>query len=72
MPDDEATKVVQPADGSFDNPASAIPTQLSAVLGRRSDATFAVGADQIDVTVGKPVAERIAIGGTIVDQLAAC
>lgn len=60
---------MQPADRSFDDPATSIATELSPVLRSRSDTAFAVWADQVDVAFGESVAERIAVGGTVVDQL---
>lgn len=66
---DESFEAVQPADGAFDNPSTAVASKLTSVLGRWSNTIAAVRTDEIDAPIGQPLAERIAVGGLVVDEL---
>lgn len=65
---DQSPEVLQPADRSLDFPASSISTKAAAVLGPRFFAIASVRADQLDALASQPLAQRIAVGGQIVDQ----
>ncbi len=66
--DDEAAEVEQPADGSFDFPASLVAAEGAAVLSLRTAAILPMRADQLDAASRQSLAQRIAVGGAVVDQ----
>jgi hypothetical protein len=65
--DDEPTEVLQPGDGAFDFPATAVATKTSSIL---SFDTFvaAVGADQLDAAPLQSRSQGVAVGGSVVDE----
>src|SRR5215470_14891984 len=63
-------KVLQPTDGAFDSPAAAVTAEPAPVLGARFDAIRAVGTDEMNSAASQAMAQRIAVRGTIVEQMA--
>ena len=66
--DHEPTEVPDPSDGSFDLPASLVSAQLASVLGWGFDAVGFVRADQFDSPLFQAFAQRVGVGGFVVDQ----
>lgn len=66
--DDEAAEVLQPTVRSLDEPPASKAAQFAAVLRLRLHSVRAVGTDQVDPSFAQPFAERITVGGEIVDQ----
>src|SRR5215211_711739 len=64
----EPAEVLKPADGALDLPASSVAAKLSAVLRGRLFAVLPMRGDQFYAAFRQPCAERIAVGGRIVDQ----
>lgn len=69
MPYDEPPEVVEPADGAFDFPTASVTPELATVLCPFANTFPTVRADEINASFGKPLAQRIAIGSFVVDQL---
>lgn len=65
---DNASEVLEPADRSFDLPASAISPELAAVLSGRPLAILPVRADQFDATACQPRSELVVVGGQVVEE----
>jgi len=65
---DQPAEVLQPGDGSLDDPAVTEATQRSTVLCWRLHPPAAMRADQLDPAGCQSLAEWIAVGGAIVDE----
>jgi hypothetical protein len=65
----QSSKVLQPADGTFDPPAAAIAAKSAPILRAGLHAIGTMGTDQVNSTLSQAVAKRVAIGGTIVEQM---
>src|SRR5215218_9858542 len=65
---DQPTEVEQPTDRPLDFPAVLVATQLATVLSVGPLAASAVRADEFDATMRQPLAQRIAVSGSIVNQ----
>jgi len=64
----ESSEVSHPGDAAFNLPTPLVSSQLSPIL-RWQFATIAfVRADQFDASLLKPLAQRIGVGGLVVDQ----
>lgn len=68
--DDKSAEVVKPADGMFDLPSPAVTPGLAFILLPFADAVLAMRRDEIDVAVGKPIAEGVTVDRLVVDQRA--
>ena len=60
---DESAEGLQPADGSFNDPAAAEAPQRPAILSGWPHAAAAMRADQLDPAGCQLLAQRIAVGG---------
>src|SRR5437773_1347299 len=67
---DEAAEVLEPSDGALDLPAPAIAAELPAVLSGRLDAVLSVRTHEFNAAFGQPCAQRVAVGGQVIDQSA--
>ena len=65
---DQAPEVTEPGVGAFDNPASAVAPQRSAVLGRRFLSVAAMWHDKFDTSLPQPFAQGIAVIGFVGDH----
>ena len=65
---DEAAIIKQPADRSFDPPPAFVSSKGTPVLSGGSFAAPPVGTDEFNAPFGQPLSQRIAIGGSIIDQ----
>lgn len=65
---DNASEVLEPADRSFDLPASTISAELAAVLSGRLLAILPVRADQFDATACPPRSKLVVVGGQVVEE----
>jgi hypothetical protein len=65
---DNPAEVLEPADRSFDLPASAISPELASVLSGRLLAILPVRADQFDATARQPRSEVVIVGGQVVEE----
>ena len=68
IPHNPPPEELQPADGAFDLPAAAVPSQLASVLSLWSPAAPAVRADEIPAALPQPFAGTIAVAGAIGNQ----
>src|SRR5437016_9501622 len=59
----QAAEVSEPGVGAFDDPATSVPPQRSAILRRRFLAVGAMRRDQFDSAPCQPLAQRIAVVG---------
>jgi hypothetical protein len=66
--DHQSPEVAHPGDASFHLPASLVPSQFSSILCRRLFSVRLVRTNQIDAALLQPPAQRIGIGGLVVDQ----
>src|SRR6266851_2168447 len=64
----QAAEVSEPGVGAFDDPATPVPPQRSAILRRRFLAVAAMRRDQFDSAPCQPLAQRIAIVGFVGDH----
>src|SRR5712692_3796589 len=64
----QAAEVSEPGVGAFDDPATPVPPQRSAILRRRFLAVGAMRRDQFDSAPCQPLAQRIAIVGFVGDH----
>src|SRR5712664_2693881 len=64
----QAAEVSEPGVGAFDDPATAVPPQRSAILRRRFLAVGAMRRDQFDSAPRQPLAQRIAVVGFVGDH----
>src|SRR5262245_27579283 len=69
----QSPKVLQPADGTFDPPATAVAAKSAPILRARLHAIGTMRADQVNSTLSQTVAKRVAIGvaigSAIVEQM---
>lgn len=65
---DKPSEVLEPANGALDLPAAAVAAEFSAVLRGRLFAVLPMRRDQLHPAFRQPCAERVAVGGRIVDQ----
>src|SRR3954464_13715108 len=65
--DDQPVEVLEPGDGTFDFPASAIASEASTVLSF-DFLVAAMGADQFDSSTLQPSPQRVAVCSSIVNQ----
>lgn len=63
-----SSKIMQPADGSFDDPASFVSTELSFVRHRSMFTVLSCWADQIDSVFGHASPQWVAVGSFVIDQ----
>ena len=61
----QAAEVSEPGVGAFDDPATSVPPQRSAILRRRFLAVRAMRRDQFDSAPCQPLAQRIAVVGFV-------
>ena len=66
--DHQSPEVRDPGDAPFHLPTPLVPSELPSVLRRRSAAVGLVRADQLDAPPLEPLAQRVGIGGPVVDQ----
>jgi len=66
--DDQAAEVLQPGVQPFDLPATFIAAEFAAILGRWLLSILAMRADQFGALLGEPHSQRIAVGGSVIDQ----
>ena len=66
----QSAEVLQPTDGTFDFPASAIASQLSAVLGSRLNPVASMRAHQFNAAPSQPSTQQVTVRSRIVDQAA--
>lgn len=66
---DEATKVLEPTDGSFNLPSFSISSKSAAVLFGGADPAAAMRADQLDVACRETVTQFVAVSGFVIDEL---
>src|SRR5216683_613842 len=64
----QAAEVSEPGVGAFDDPATPVPPQRSAILRRRFLAVGAMRRDQFDSAPCQPLAQRIAVVGFVGDH----
>src|SRR3981189_1707405 len=64
----QAAEVSKPGVGAFDDPATPVPPQRSAILRRRFLAVGAMRRDQFDSAPCQPLAQRIAVVGFVGDH----
>src|SRR5258707_8573279 len=64
----QAAEVSEPGVGAFDDPATSVPPQRSAILRRRFLAVAAMRRDQFDSAPCQPLAQRIAVVGFVGDH----
>src|SRR5437899_4246797 len=64
----QAAEVSEPGVGAFDDPATSVPPQRSAILRRRFLAVGAMRRDQFDSAPCQPLAQRIAVVGLVGDH----
>ena len=65
---DQSSEVAQPREGAFDFPPAFVPPQLPAVLRLGFFRLRRCGQDQVDPTLLEPPAQRVRVGGAVVDQ----
>lgn len=65
---DDSTKVVEPTDGSFDDPTMGIASELATILKRMPVSAFAVRTNQINTAREQLVAKPVRVGGFVIDQ----
>lgn len=69
MADQQSSIVAQPGDGPFDFPALAVALEHATILrGVSFSAAFAMRTDELNALVGETIAQRIGVGGAIIDQ----
>lgn len=68
MADDQAAEVLQPCAQPFDLPATFIAAEFAAILGRWLLSILAMRADQFGALLGEPHSQRIAVGGSVINQ----
>ena len=70
IPRYKSPKVLKPADGSLDLPASLVTSECSAVLSGRLGSIAFVGSDEFGATFSQTSSQGVAVSGLVVDQLA--
>jgi hypothetical protein len=65
---DQPSKVLKPTDRSLDFPATTVSAERAPILCGGLRAVLSVRANQFDTATRQPFAQRIAIGGQVVDQ----
>lgn len=70
VPCDKSSEVLQPADGTFDLPASLVPSECSTILGRRLTSVAFMGSDEFCAPFLQSETQRVAVSGLVVNQLA--
>lgn len=70
VPRYKSSEVLKPADGSFDLPASFVPSECSTVLGWRLASIAFVGSDEFGTPSLQSASQRVAVSGLVIDQLA--
>ena len=67
MTHEESAELADPGVCSFDNPASFVASELSAVLVTPVFAVLAIGHDEFDTALCEPLAQRIGVVGSVGD-----
>jgi hypothetical protein len=67
MANQESAELAKPGVGAFDDPAPFVAPEFSAVLVAPEPAVFAVRDDQVDASLGQPLAQRIGVVGAVRD-----
>jgi hypothetical protein len=65
---DKPTVIEQPTDRSLDLPAAFVSPKRASILGRGSFASSPVRTDQFDAPLGQSFPQRVAVGGSVIDQ----
>lgn len=65
---DKTAKVLKPTDRSLDFPASTVAAERATILRARLGAIRPMRADKLDTPSPESLAQRIAVGGCVVDQ----
>ena len=60
--------IVEPGDGSLDDPASFVPSEFAAILFHRPHTALAMRTNQIDSLLTKTITQSVRIGGPVIDQ----
>jgi hypothetical protein len=68
MANQESAELTEPGVGAFDDPASFVTPEFSAVLVAPELAVLAVGNDEVDASLGQPFAQRIGVVGAVGDH----
>ena len=68
MPDNQASKITEPCDGSLTFPTLAVSSQFSSILRFRLYMVLAMRNNLIDFNRLQPLSERITVIGSICDQ----
>jgi hypothetical protein len=68
MANQESAELTEPGVGTFDDPASFVTPEFSAVLVAPELAVLAIGNDEVDAALGQPFAQRIGVVGAIGDH----
>ena len=64
----KSSEVLKPTDGSFNFPSSFVASKFPSVLSRRFDSISFVRSNQICAAFSQTTSQRIAVGGSIIDQ----
>ena len=64
----QASEVLQPADGTLDFPSSSVATKFSAILGGWLPAAFTMWTDEFRPTFIESTTQRVTVGCFVVDQ----
>ena len=67
MANDESAELTEPGVGTFDDPASFVTPEFSAVLIAPELAVLAVRNDEVDAALGQPLSQRVRVVGAVSD-----
>jgi hypothetical protein len=70
IPRYKSSKVLKPADGTFDFPPSSVASEFSSILRGRFDAIAFVRGDEVDAAFEKSRSQWVTVCSSVVDQLA--
>ena len=68
MANEESAELTKPSVGTFDDPASFVTPEFSAVLVTPELAVVPVRNDEVDATLGQPLAQRVGVVGAVGDH----
>jgi len=61
----QSAELTEPGVGAFDDPAALVSSQLAAIFILPQLVVVSVGHDQLDATLGEPLAQRVGVVGTV-------